>query len=63
MEYESLLTKRDAHVIAAMRELADQYPRYGYRRIQVFIARQGLAMSDDRAYLIWKQAPQGCFSR
>jgi putative transposase len=34
--YESRLVKRDAPVVAAMGELAAQYPRYGYRRIQVF---------------------------
>jgi putative transposase len=50
------LARRDEPVIAAMRELAAQYPRYGYRRIQVFLARRGLAMSADRAYRIWKKA-------
>ena len=54
--YESALARRDEPVIAAMRELAAQYPRYGYRRIQVFLARRGLAMSEDRAYRIWKKA-------
>jgi putative transposase len=39
-----------------MRELAGQYPRYGYRRIQVFLARRGLAMSADRAHRIWRGA-------
>ena len=56
IRYESALARRDEPVIAAMRELAAQYPRYGYRRIQVFLARQGLAMSADRAYRIWKRA-------
>ena len=54
--YESALAKRDAPVVAAMRELAAQYPRFGYRRIQVFLGRRGLTMSADRAYRIWKQA-------
>ena len=54
--YESVLAKRDAPVIAAMRELAAQYPRFGYRRIQVFLARRGHTMSADRAYRIWKKA-------
>ena len=49
--YESALAKRDAPVIEAMRELAAQYPRFGYRRIQVFLARRGLTMSADRNYL------------
>ncbi len=33
--YASALARRHEPVIAAMRELAAQYPRYGYRRIQV----------------------------
>ncbi len=54
--YKSALARRDEPVIAVMRELAAQYPRYGYRRIQVFLARRGLVMSADRAYRIWKKA-------
>jgi putative transposase len=50
--YESALAKRDAPVVEAMREIAAQYPRFGYRRIQVFLERRGLAMSADRAYRI-----------
>ena len=56
MGYESVLEKRDAPVVAAMRELAAQFPRFGYRRIQVFLARRGLTMSADRAYRLWKKA-------
>ncbi len=56
MGYESVLARRDAPVVAVMRELAAQYPRFGYRRIQVFLARRGLTMSADRAYRIWKNA-------
>ncbi len=54
--YESTLVKRDAPVLAVMRELAAQYPRFGYRRIQVFLERRGHTMSADRAYRIWKKA-------
>ena len=54
--YESALDKRDAPVVEAMRELSAQYPRFGYRRIQVFLARRGLTMSADRAYRIWKKS-------
>jgi len=56
MGYESSLAKRDAPVIELMRELAAQYPRFGYRRIQVFLARRGFEMSADRAYRLWKKA-------
>ena len=39
-----------------MRELAGQYPRYGYRKIRVFLARRGHPMSGQRAYRLWRQA-------
>lgn len=52
--YESRLAVRDAPVVAAMRALAAQYPRYGYRRIQVFLGRQGHVMSVDRAHRLWR---------
>lgn len=54
--YVSRLAQRDAPVLKAMQELARQYPRYGYRRVQVFLGRQGFAMSADRAYRLWRQA-------
>jgi putative transposase len=54
--YESVLAKRDAPVSAVMRELAEQYPRFGYRRIRVFLGRRGMAMSADRAHRIWRRA-------
>ena len=47
---------RDQPVIAAMRELAAQYPRFGYRRIRVFLERRGMRMSPDRAHRIWRRA-------
>jgi len=55
LRYESRLAKRDAPAIAAMRELAAQYPRYGYRRIQVFMNRQGHRMGTDRTHRLWRQ--------
>ncbi len=56
LRYTSRLEPRDAPVLEAMRDLARQYPRYGYRRIQIFLARQGFEMSTDRAYRLWRQA-------
>lgn len=54
--YESVLAKRDVPVMTAMHDLSAQYPRFGYRRIQVFLSRLGHTMSADRAYRIWKKA-------
>jgi putative transposase len=39
-----------------MRERSGQCPRFGYRRIQIFLERRGLSMSTDRAYRIWSAA-------
>ncbi len=33
-----------------------QYPRYGYRRINIFLAREGQEMSMGRAWRLWNQA-------
>jgi putative transposase len=54
--YQSRLTTRDAPALAAMRRLAAQYPRYGYRRIRIFLKREGYAMSADRTHRLWRQA-------
>jgi putative transposase len=54
LRYESRLVQRDAPVVTVMRELAAQYPRYGYRRIQVFLARGGHVMSADRTHRLWR---------
>jgi putative transposase len=55
LHYQSRLIKRDTPVVAAMHELAAQYPRYGYRRILVFLERRGHVMSADRALRLWRR--------
>ena len=54
--YASRLAQRDAPVVAAMRTLAMQSPRYGYRKIRIFLSRQGYALSPERTYRLWRQA-------
>lgn len=56
LRYRPRLPERDADAMAQMVMLSAQYPRYGYRRIQVFLERQGLPMSADRAYRLWRKA-------
>ena len=36
--------------------LSAQYPRYGYRRIRIFLGRDGHKMSFGRAYRLWRAA-------
>jgi hypothetical protein len=41
---------KDAGVIERMLELSARYPRYGYRRIRIFLGRDGHRMSVGRSY-------------
>jgi putative transposase len=50
------MVSKDAPALSAMAVLSAQYPRYGYRRIQVFLERQGQRMSADRAWRLWQKA-------
>jgi putative transposase len=54
--YQSRLAVRDAPTLQAMRGLAGQYPRYGYRRIRIFLQRAGHVLGVDRTHRLWRQA-------
>ena len=54
--YQGKVAERDAPVLARMAELAAQYPRYGYRRIRIFLGRDGHQMSPGRARRLWRTA-------
>jgi putative transposase len=54
--YQGKVAERDAPVLARMAELAAQYPRYGYRRIRIFLGRDGHQMSPGRAHRLWRTA-------
>jgi hypothetical protein len=51
LRYQSRVARKDAAAIERMRELSAQYPRYGYRRIRIFLGRDGHRMSVGRARL------------
>ncbi len=55
--YRSAKTDQDAPVLARMVALSAQYPRYGYRRIRIFLGRDGFTMSPGRAWRLWRRAP------
>jgi len=56
MGYQSVRAEKDASAIAAMRSFSAQYPRYGYRRIRIFLGREGHHMGPERAHRLWKCA-------
>jgi putative transposase len=54
--YRSVRAAKDGPVLARMAALGAQYPRFGYRRIRIFLGREGHAMSWGRAYRLWRRA-------
>jgi putative transposase len=56
LSYQSRTVGKDAPVIELTKELSAQYPRYGYRRIRIFLGRGGYSMSPGRAYRLWRAA-------
>ncbi len=56
LAYRSVRAVHDGPLIEAMKRLSAQYPRYGYRRIRVFLRREGHPMSRHRAHRLWRLA-------
>ena len=56
LRYAPRLPAKDAPVIAEMKTLAAQYPRYGYRRIRIFLQRRGHRLGWQRTHRLWRQA-------
>lgn len=56
LKYRSRLDEKDRPITEAMLRLSAQYPRYGYRRIRIFLQRDGFDLSEERAYRIWSKA-------
>jgi putative transposase len=54
--YESRKASKDAAAIERMKDLSARYPRYGYRRIHIFLGRDGHRMSPGRTYRLWRAA-------
>lgn len=54
--YDLKLPGKDAPVVDAMRRLSGQFPRFGSRRIRVFLAREGMALGKERCSRIWADA-------
>lgn len=56
LNYESKLESKDAAVMERMSAVAEKHPRFGYRRVRVLLAREGLVMSPRRAHRLWVKA-------
>jgi putative transposase len=56
LSYTLRMPAKDAPVKEAMRLLSAQYPRYGYRRIRIFLQRQGHQLGWHRTFRLWRAA-------
>jgi putative transposase len=45
---------RHTELFAVMKHLAQQHPRYGYRRIWALLQRQGMRVNHKRVYRLWR---------
>ena len=50
------MPEKDAPVIGAMKRLSGSYPRFGARRILVFLQREGLEIGKERCSRLWAKA-------
>lgn len=54
--YTLRMPVKDEPVVQAMRRLSGQYPRFGSRRIRVFLSREGIQIGQQRCSRLWRQA-------
>jgi putative transposase len=50
----SRLSIRDTEVLAAIRHVAQQHPRFGYRRVWALLRRQGMRVNHKRVHRLWR---------
>jgi putative transposase len=53
LHYVPALPTKNAPVVAAMQRLSGQYPRYGSRRIRVFLSREGIEVGKEKCSRLW----------
>ena len=56
MKYRSRKAAADAPVIERMQAHAAKFPRFGYRRIKVYLERDGFKLNDKRMHRLWRLA-------
>ncbi len=56
LHYRAVIPEKEAPVLVRMQALAALYPRYGYRRIAIFLEREGFVMSFGCCHRFWRQA-------
>lgn len=54
--YSYKMPLKDAPVIEAMKKFSGIYPRFGYRRIHIFLQRDGIYLGKERCSRLWAKA-------
>jgi putative transposase len=55
LKYVPTLPQQHAPIAQAMQRLSGQYPRYGARRIRVFLAREGIEVGKEKCSKLWAE--------
>ena len=55
LTYRHEMPIKDSPVIEAMKVLSAQYPRFGSRRIRIFLNRKGMPMGKERCARLWAE--------
>lgn len=58
--YTLKMPTKDAPVIEVMQRLSGQYPRFGSRRIRVFLGREGIQVGQERCSRLWRETGLKC---
>ena len=56
LDYQRRMAIKDRSIVVIMRQYSEQYPRYGARRIRIFLRRNGLVLGRNRTAHIWPGA-------
>jgi putative transposase len=58
--YSRKMPLKDAPVIEAMKVLSGTYPRFGSRRIRIFLQRDGINLGKERCGRLWAKQDYKC---
>jgi len=56
LKYQAKLPVKKAPIIAAMKRLSALYPRFGSRRIRIFLQRGGIQLGKERCAKLWAES-------
>ncbi len=56
LHYQPQMPVKNGPVVEAMRRLSGIYPRFGYRRIRIFLEREGIKLGNERCARLWSES-------